>query len=283
MSNDGWLPLTIDGSKHFVRVREGKVEHRAEGEHARLLKAEWDSIAARTSHKDELKRIYDSVPRVDWPLGLRWLIDTPHARAEWVNPDTLPNSVSLSNAGIGDLGSSFTTLFPSFMTYARVAIYEMPGHPASATRTLRMAMTSRRTRDSTVPPEAAICCVVDGNRLIVFMRAKRALPADMPTGAARATAIRNVRQGLERDMNAIELPEIEGVYATSEGWFESDFVDDPPSVHVYRSIRRYAVTAYDDVCSYLSVNLPGASVAFATWSPRIAAGAAPTTLIKSPH
>lgn len=284
MSNDGWLPLTIDGSKHFVRVREGKVEHRKEEEHVLLLNAERSNILARTNHRDAIRSIYDSVPRADWPLGLRVLSDTPHATAEWVNPDTLPNSVSLFNVGIGDLGPSFTQLFPSFMTYARAAVYQMPDYPADATRKLRMAMTSPETRDNAVPPEAAICCaVVTENRLLVFMRATRALPKDMPTGAARATVIRNMRQELANQMNAVRLPAIDGVEATSEGWFESDFVDEPPSVHVYTRIGKYAVTAYDRVCSQISVNLPGASLAFATFSPQIAVGALPTTLIKRPH
>lgn len=278
MSNNGWLPLTIDAGKHFVRIREGKVEHRTEAEHARRLHEEWTSIAARTNHTEAVKHIYDNAPRDMWPAGLRVLSEFPHVRAEWVNPITLPGSVTLLGANLGNVDANLSRLSPSFMTYARAAVYHMPDYPANAVRQLHVSGVHR------VPPEATVCATVcSDNRLLVFMRATR-IPVDLPTGAARATAIEETRQRLAREMEAIQLPVIEGVEATVEpGWFESNVTDDPPRVHMYASIGRHAVTAHNNVCSPLTVNLPGASVAFATFAPQPAAGALPTMPLGSVH
>lgn len=278
MSNDGWLPLTIDGGKHFVRVREGKAEHRTEAEHARRLHEEWTSIAARTNHAEAVKRIYDSAPRDVWPLGLRVLSEFPHVRAEWVDPIALPMSVALRGATLGDVDANLSRASPSFMTYARAAVYHMPDYPASAMRQLCVSGVRR------VPHEATVCAVVCAeNRLLVFMRATR-VPTNLPAGAARATVIDETRRQLAREMEAIQLPVLDGVEAAVEpGWFESDVTDDPPRVHMYASIGRHAVTAHNDECSPLTVNLPGASVSFATFAPRPAAGALPTMRLESVH
>lgn len=277
MSNDGWFPLVVDASTHFVRIREGKVEHRTEAEHTRKLQGEWASIAARTDHVDAVREIYESTPRADWPLGLRVLAEASHVRAEWVDPKAVPESVSLLEAGLDNVEAAAQRLFPSFMTYARAAIYHMPGQPIDAVRKLRIAGVLN------APPEAKVVIACIGKQLLVFMRATR-VPKDLPTGAARATAIRNARRELELQMNAVKLPTLDGVEAASEpGWFESNFIDQPPSVHMYRSIGRYAITVHDDDCSLLSVQLPGATVPFATFSSSLAASALPTTLIVSQH
>jgi len=287
MSNDGWLPLTIhagtvDASKHFVRVREGKVEHRTEEEHVRMMREEWNSIAARTDHVDAVKRIYDTRPRADWPLGLRVLSEAPHVRARWANPDVFPDSVTLIDSGLGDLGSDVDEAFPSFMTYARASVYHLQRYPADAMRQLDI-MVAPNVRDS-IPPEAAICAIAIGeNRLLVFMRARCAIPTGHATATARVTAVHNARRDLAIRMNEIKLPVIDGVKAISRGWFESNFVDGPPVVHMYMSIGEYAVTAYDDACSSLSVNISDTEVPFATFAKQPVAGAQFTRLLKRPH
>lgn len=276
MNNDGWLPLVLDGNTHFVRIRLDRVEHRTEAEHIQKLLEERTSLLRRTNHEEAIRVICDTRPRSAWPLGLRALIEYPNARVEWVDPVAVPDSLALFGTDVGRDEPIATRLFRSFMTYARAAIYHLPDNPASAMRKLMMSGVSN------APPEAVVCGVsLPENRLLVYMRATR-MPKELPAGAARATAIRAMQAALEREMDAIQLPVLDGVAAVPEpGWFESKLNGDS-GVHLYMAIGYCAVTAHDQECASLSVKTPGAAVAFATFAP-YAAGALATMPVPSLH